>query len=35
MRTGMRVRPRWRAETKGEIRDIACFEPEAVSRASW
>jgi hypothetical protein len=29
MRTGMRVRPRWRAETKGEIADIACFEPEA------
>ena len=29
MRTGMRVRPRWRAETKGEIGDVACFEPEA------
>lgn len=29
MRTGMRVRPRWRSETKGEIADIACFEPEA------
>jgi hypothetical protein len=29
MRTGMRVRPRWRAETLGEIADIACFEPEA------
>jgi len=29
MRTGMRVRPRWRAETRGEIADIACFEPEA------
>jgi uncharacterized OB-fold protein len=29
MRTGMRVRPRWRAERKGEIRDIECFEPEA------
>jgi uncharacterized OB-fold protein len=28
MRTGLRVRPRWRAETKGEIADIACFEPE-------
>jgi uncharacterized OB-fold protein len=28
MRTGMRVRPRWRAETAGEIRDIECFEPE-------
>ncbi len=29
MRTGMRVRPRWRTETVGEISDIACFEPEA------
>jgi uncharacterized OB-fold protein len=29
MATGMRVRPRWRAETSGEIRDIECFEPEA------
>jgi uncharacterized OB-fold protein len=29
MRTGMRVRPRWRAETAGEIQDIECFEPEA------
>jgi uncharacterized OB-fold protein len=29
MRTGMRVRPRWRTETKGEIADIVCFEPEA------
>lgn len=28
MRTGMRVRPRWRSEPKGEIGDIACFEPE-------
>lgn len=28
MRTGMRVRVRWRDETVGEIRDIACFEPE-------
>ena len=28
MRTGMRVRPRWRDETRGEIGDIACFEPE-------
>ncbi len=28
MRTGMRVRARWRDERKGEIRDIACFEPE-------
>ena len=29
MRTGMRVRPRWRAKTVGEIQDIECFEPEA------
>lgn len=29
MRTGMRVRARWRAETEGAITDIACFEPEA------
>jgi uncharacterized OB-fold protein len=29
MRTGMRLRPRWRAETVGEIGDIVCFEPEA------
>ena len=28
MHTGMRVRPRWREETVGEIRDIVCFEPE-------
>ena len=28
LRTGMRVRARWRAETRGEIRDIECFEPE-------
>ncbi len=28
MKTGMRVRPRWRAERKGEIHDIECFEPE-------
>lgn len=28
MRTGMRVRVRWRKETVGEILDIACFEPE-------
>jgi uncharacterized OB-fold protein len=28
MATGMRVRPRWRDETLGEIHDIACFEPE-------
>ena len=29
MATGMRVRPRWRAETVGEMGDIVCFEPEA------
>jgi uncharacterized OB-fold protein len=28
LRTGMRVVPRWRAETRGEIGDIECFEPE-------
>ena len=28
MATGMRVVPRWRAETGGGIRDIECFEPE-------
>lgn len=28
MSTGMRVRARWRDELKGEIQDIACFEPE-------
>ncbi len=28
MRTGMRVQPRWRASTVGEIQDIECFEPE-------
>ena len=28
MSTGMRVRPRWRKERKGEIHDIECFEPE-------
>ncbi len=27
MRTGMRVRVRWAADTVGHIRDIACFEP--------
>jgi len=29
MRTGLRVRPRWRSDTKGEPADLACFEPEA------
>ena len=28
MKTGMRVRPRWREQTQGEILDLACFEPE-------
>jgi uncharacterized OB-fold protein len=28
MRTGMRVRARWRAERDGRIQDIECFEPE-------
>lgn len=28
MASGMRVRPRWRGERCGEIRDIECFEPE-------
>jgi uncharacterized OB-fold protein len=31
MSTGMRVRPRWREETLGEIHDIVCFEPEAAT----
>lgn len=31
MSTGMRVRPRWREATKGEIHDIECFEPEDAS----
>jgi len=29
LRTGVRVRPRWRAETVGEIGDIECFELES------
>ena len=28
MRTGLRVRPRWREQTVGDIHDITCFEPE-------
>ncbi len=28
MKTGMRVKPRWRDERVGDIRDIVCFEPE-------
>ena len=27
VRTGMRVRVRWAAETTGTVQDIACFEP--------
>lgn len=30
MRTGMRVRVRWRDEREGHIRDIHCFEPEGM-----
>lgn len=29
MKTGMRVRPRWKAAREGNIHDIECFEPEA------
>lgn len=28
MRSGLRVQPRWREETRGEIGDIVCFVPE-------
>jgi uncharacterized OB-fold protein len=28
MRTGMRVRPRWRAVRTGDFHDLECFEPE-------
>jgi uncharacterized OB-fold protein len=28
LKTGLRVRVRWREERVGSIRDIACFEPE-------
>jgi hypothetical protein len=31
LHSGMRVSPRWRSETQGEILDIECFEPEAAS----
>lgn len=31
VRTGMRVRVRWRDEREGAITDIACFEPEEES----
>lgn len=30
-RTGLRVRPRWRAERAGAITDIVCFEPVEVA----
>jgi hypothetical protein len=30
MKTGMRVKARWRVERKGMITDIECFEPETV-----
>jgi uncharacterized OB-fold protein len=33
MRTGMRVTPRWAAQTGNGITDIACFEPEDVATA--
>ena len=29
MKTGMRVRARWREQRTGEMGDLACFEPEA------
>ena len=29
MKTGMRVKPRWRAQRTGMVTDIECFEPEA------
>jgi uncharacterized OB-fold protein len=28
MRTGMRVRPRWKPAPEGNIHDVVCFEPE-------
>jgi uncharacterized OB-fold protein len=31
MKTGMRVRARWRPERKGLISDIECFEPEGAA----
>jgi uncharacterized OB-fold protein len=33
MRTGMRVKARWRTEREGGIQDIACFEPEGAEAA--
>lgn len=34
MSTGMRVQVRWAAETNGDIRDIACFEPAGENRGA-
>ncbi len=34
MRTGMRVRPRWRPERTGSIRDLECFVPGDAPEAS-
>ena len=34
MKTGMRVKARWRDERKGMITDIECFEPEATGDKS-
>jgi uncharacterized OB-fold protein len=31
MKSGMRVRVRWREDRTGDITDIECFEPEGVS----
>jgi uncharacterized OB-fold protein len=33
MKTGMRVRARWRETREGEIRDIVCFDPESKEKA--
>ena len=33
MKSGMRVKVRWRAERVGDIRDIECFEPETATRS--
>lgn len=33
MKTGMRVRPRWKAEPEGNIHDIVCFDPEAADNS--
>ena len=32
MRTGMRVKARWRTERTGEMQDLECFEPEEAGR---